>query len=35
VQGGGVAPPPPCTASNAGSNAIVSYQADYIFWTGL
>lgn len=32
---GGVAPTLPCTAATAGSNQIVSYQADYIFWSAV
>lgn len=32
---GGVAPMLPCAASNAGTNHIVKYQADYIFWSGM
>lgn len=30
---GGVAPSKACTAANKGSQEIVKYQADYIFWT--
>lgn len=30
---GGVAPAMPCTAANVGSQEIVKYQADYIFWS--
>lgn len=30
---GGVAPSKQCTAANKGSQEIVKYQADYIFWT--
>lgn len=30
---GGVAPKEPCDASTVGRRQVVSYQADYIFWT--
>ena len=30
---GGVAPAVPCGTANAGRSEIVTYQADYIFWT--
>ncbi|WP_411380421.1 DUF3455 domain-containing protein [Pseudomonas sp. MPB26] len=30
---GGVAPSSACTAANKGTQAVVKYQADYIFWT--
>jgi hypothetical protein len=30
---GGVAPSKPCTTANKGSQEVVKYQADYIFWT--
>ena len=29
---GGVAPSSECTAANKGQQAVVKYQADYIFW---
>lgn len=30
---GGVAPSTACSAANKGEQAVVSYQADYIFWS--
>ncbi|HSP32638.1 MAG TPA: DUF3455 domain-containing protein, partial [Halomonas sp.] len=30
---GGVAPDVACGADNEGATAVVTYQADYIFWT--
>jgi len=32
---GGVAPAMPCSATTAGRNEVVKYQADYVFWSGM